>query len=76
MVIGANDMNIGFNLNITLSDDDRAWLVNQAVAPLVGAIDGVRDAIGSQEEMLAAIKVLQSRVEQIDNQSQTPKVNP
>jgi hypothetical protein len=61
---------MNFSLNL-LSDHDKEWIERRAIAPIVAAIDGLRDAIRSKEETIAAIKAMQVRVDQIE--SQAPK---
>jgi hypothetical protein len=60
---------MNFSLNL-LSDHDKEWLAAKAVAPIVAAIDGLRDAIRSKEETIQAIKAMQARVDQIESQAQ------
>ncbi len=52
-----------------LSDADKAWLEEKVMLPIVCALIGIKDAIGSQEEMLSALKAMQARVEQIEPQT-------
>ncbi len=59
-------MGITFNVTISLSAADKSWLAACAVAPIVVALAGIRDAIGSQQEALAGIKALEARFDAID----------
>jgi hypothetical protein len=63
---------MNFSLNL-LSDHDKEWLERKAIAPIVAAIDGLRDAIRSKEETIQAIKAMQERVDKFEQQSQAQK---
>jgi len=40
---------------------------------LVAALNGIRDALGTKDEMLAAIKAAQDRIDQLDKSQQPPQ---
>lgn len=67
-------MTVSFSVTIDLSPAAKTWLEGNAITPIVAALNGIRDAIETKQDMAEIAATINAAHERIDKiESQTPK---